>query len=254
VSVPGTSADGLIVAVTGTASGLGRTMALHLVDHATGLVLADVDADGLAAIEVELSRRIPVVTLVSDVRDESFPKSFLDLARQGIGTPHVLVNNAGIVPYAPFLTQDRAVFRELFAVDVESVYFLSQEFARQRIAEGGGGLIVNLGTVHSLVGVGGTSAYAAAKGALHALTRALAVELAPHGIRVNTLALGTTMTDRVKSALSPEVLEGRLRQIPLHRGATPEEAAHALQFLIEAEFTTGTEIVLDGGFTVFGDS
>jgi NAD(P)-dependent dehydrogenase (short-subunit alcohol dehydrogenase family) len=86
------------------------------------------------------------------------------------------------------------------------------------------------------------------------MTRALAVELAPLGIRVNTLALGTTMTERVRSDLGSDLLTKRMKQIPLRRGAEPGEAAEAISFLLDAGFATGTELVLDGGFTVFGDT
>jgi len=118
---------------------------------------------------------------------------------------------------------------------------------------GEGGVVVNLGTSHAITGVAGTSAYAAAKGAVHAMSRALAVELAGLGIRVNTLALGTTLTERVRNDLPAALLEQRYRQIPLGRGADPGEAARAVVFLLDAGYATGSELVLDGGFTVYGD-
>jgi NAD(P)-dependent dehydrogenase (short-subunit alcohol dehydrogenase family) len=178
----------------------------------------------------------------------------LALADQELGGAEALVNNAGIVEYAPFLETSRTALRRLLEVDVEAVFFMTQAFATSLRRRGGGGVVVNLGTIHAVDGVSGTAAYAAAKGAIHALTRTLAVELAPDGIRVTNLVLGPTMTERVRTALPPDLLEQRLKQIPLRRAAEPDEAARAVTYLLEADYATGCELVLDGGFTAFGDA
>lgn len=243
------------VIITGAALGLGRAFAVSLCDRARAMLLVDVDEDNLTeTAQLAAGGGADVRTLLADVTDENTPQRVVELAERELGGADILVNNAGIVRYASFLETSRTFLRDMLTIDVESVYFMTQAFARSRIATGGGGSVINLGTSHAIAGVGGTSAYAAAKGALHALTRALAVELAPHGIRVNTLALGMTMTDRVKRELGAEVMAGRLQQIPLARGAEPDEAADALLYLIGNRYATGTELVLDGGFTIFGDA
>jgi glucose 1-dehydrogenase len=209
----------------------------------------------LAALAEQLAAQgTTVVTHVADLTLPDSAAEVITLADEKLGGADALVNNAGIVEYADFFATSRPFLRRLLDVDVEAVYFMTQAFATSLRDRGYGGVVVNLGTGHALAGVGGTSGYAAAKGAIHAMTRALAVELAPLGIRVNTLALGTTMTDRVRTNLPPELLEGRLQQIPLRRGAEPEEAAQAVAYLLDAGYATGTELVLDGGFTIFGDA
>ena len=244
-----------VVIVTGAAKGLGQAITDELATRSASLLLADVDADLLEKLGDRLTADgHTVVTLAADLTEPDTATQLIALADEKLGGADVLVNNAGVVDYADFFGTSRALFRRLIAVDVETVYFLTQAFAASLRDRGCGGCVVNLGTSHAIAGVGGTSAYAAAKGAVHAMTRALAVELAPLGIRVNTLALGTTMTERVRSDLRSDLLTKRMHKIPLGRGAEPHEAARAVSFLIDAAFATGTELVLDGGFTVFGDT
>lgn len=249
------SADDRVVIVTGAAHGLGRAIAAELAPRSRGLVLVDLDSDALSDAERELADAgHAVVSLSADLTKPDSASAVVTLAEDTFGGSDALVNNAGIVDYAGFFDTSRDLLRRLLEVDVEAVYFMTQAFATSLRTRNRGGSVVNLGTGHAIAGVGGTSAYAAAKGAIHALSRALAVELAPLGIRVNTLALGTTMTDRVRNDLPPGLLEQRFRQIPLGRGAEPQEAARAVAFLLGADYSTGAELVLDGGFTVFGDA
>ncbi|WP_375504140.1 SDR family NAD(P)-dependent oxidoreductase [uncultured Jatrophihabitans sp.] len=244
-----------VVVVTGAAKGLGDAIARELAPRCAALLLADLDAERVEAQADRLRAEGRKATAwVADLTDPGSAGALIDVADAEFGGADVLVNNAGIVEYAPLAETSRELFRRLMAVDVESVYFLTQAFADSLRRRESGGCVVNLGTSHALTGVGGTSAYSTAKGAVHAMTRALAVELAPLGIRVNTLALGTTLTERVRSELAPELLRKRMRQIPLARGARPQEAAAAVAYLLDAGFATGTELVLDGGFTVFGDA
>lgn len=243
-----------VVIVTGAARGLGRAIAVELSQYGDALVLADRLADPLADFADELKREgRQVTTYIGDLTAPGSAEEMVRVADEQLGGADALVNNAGLVEYAGFFDTTPALLRRLLEVDVEAVYYATQAFALSRRSRGLGGAVVNIGTSHALAGVSGTSAYAAAKGAVHALTRALAVELAGLGIRVNTLALGTTLTERVRTGLAPELLEQRYRQIPLGRGADPQEAAHAVRYLLDADYATGTELVLDGGFTVYGD-
>ncbi len=251
----GRSAADRVAIITGAALGLGRAIAERLSSRAAGLLLVDRDQHDLERTAQRVKRPgLLIETLVADMADPGTPAQVMAVAQAGFGGADILINNAGIVPYAPFFDTTREFLRSVLCIDVESVYFMSQAFARALVQRHAGGGIVNLGTSHAIAGVAGTSAYAAAKGAIHSLTRALAVELAPYRIRVNTLALGTTMTERVKTSINAETLTGRMRQIPLRRGAEPSEAADAVVYLVDAEYATGTELVLDGGFTIFGDA
>lgn len=243
-----------VVIVTGAAQGLGRAIAHELAPTSRALLLVDLQAAPLTELAAGLAAAgHQVATCVADLTEPDSAARVVATAEAELGGADVLVNNAGIVDYAGFFDTTDVMLRRLLQVDVEAVFLLTQAFAASLRDRGRGGAVVNLGTSHAIAGVAGTSAYSAAKGAVHAMTRALAVELAELGIRVNTLALGTTLTDRVRTELPAALLEQRYRQIPLHRGAEPEEAARAVAFLLDAEFATGTELVLDGGFTVYGD-
>jgi len=251
---PQSAEPGRVAIVTGAALGLGRAIARELAAAGWSLVAVDMQAEQLAALAAELQEGgHPVVTVVADMTAQDTPAVVMAAAEEAFDRADALVNNAGIVDYAGFFDSDRAMLQRLLDVDVTSVYMMTQAFAATLRRRGTAGSVVNLGTSHAISGVAGTSAYAAAKGAVHAMSRALAVELADLGIRVNTLALGTTLTDRVRNDLPAELLSQRYRQIPLKRGAEPEEAARAVAFLLDAEYATGTELVLDGGFTVYGD-
>jgi NAD(P)-dependent dehydrogenase (short-subunit alcohol dehydrogenase family) len=247
--------DKRVVVVTGAARGLGHAIALELAPRSAALLLVDLDAEALTNLAESLAAQgHRVATHVADLAAAGAAADVIAVADETLGGADVLVNNAGIVEYDNFFDTPGDLLRRTLEVDVEAVFSLTQAFATSLRDRGVGGSVVNLGTIHALSGVGGTSAYAAAKGAIHALTRALAVELAPYGIRVNTLALGPAMTERVRTELPKGLLEKRFKQIPLGRAAEPAEAAHAVGFLVDAKYATGTELVLDGGFTVFGDS
>jgi NAD(P)-dependent dehydrogenase (short-subunit alcohol dehydrogenase family) len=244
-----------VLIITGAARGLGHAIAIELAPRSAALLLVDVDEELLTVVGTKLAAEgRTVITHVADLTAPESAAEVVALADEKLGGADALVNNAGIVDYADFFATSRGFLRRLLEVDVEAVYFMTQAFAASLRDRGYGGAVVNLGTSHALAGVGGTSAYAAAKGAVHAMTRALAVELAPFGIRVNTLALGTTLTDRVRTDLPEGLLSRRFQQIPLRRGAEPGEAARAVSYLLDAGYATGTELVLDGGFTVFGDA
>ena len=244
-----------VTVITGAARGLGHAIALELAPRSAALLLVDMDAAPLKDLAKLLAGRgHRVATHVADLASPDAADAVIAVADDTLGGADALVNNAGIVEYDNFFDTSLKMLRRTLEVDVEAVFSLTQAFARSLRDRGIGGAVVNLGTIHALSGVAGTSAYAAAKGAVHALSRALAVELAPFGIRVNTLALGPAMTERVRTALPEGLLEKRFKQIPLGRGAEPFEAAQAVGYLLDAEYATGTELVLDGGFTVFGDS
>jgi cyclopentanol dehydrogenase len=243
-----------VVIVTGAARGLGREIARELAAQGRALVLVDLLHQPLEELATDLSASgARVVTCVADMTASDSPSRVVATAQDAFGGADALVNNAGIVDYAGLFETDRKMLERLLEIDVVSVYLMTQAFAAALRERGEGGVVVNLGTSHAITGVAGTSAYAAAKGAVHAMSRALAVELAGLGIRVNTLALGTTLTERVRNDLPAALLEQRYRQIPLGRGADPGEAARAVVFLLDAGYATGSELVLDGGFTVYGD-
>jgi len=141
----------------------------------------------------------------------------------------------------------------MMATNLRGPFFLSQAFARRAIAAGRSGSIVNIGSTHGRAVLAERAVYGIAKAALDHMTRALAVEWAPHGIRVNAVVPSTVSTPSREAAMrDPEVRARMTARIPAGRFATPEEIAAAVRFLAqpEAGFITGETLVIDGGLTV----
>jgi len=170
------------------------------------------------------------------------------------GQVDILFNNAGIEGFGSVIETDEATWDRIFAVHVRGAYLCSK-YALPAMIEGGrGGVVVNVSSVAGLVGLQYMSAYCAAKGAIIALTRAMAADFAPHGIRVNCIAPGTTMTplgQRLIENDTPEKLAQRLSRYPLGRFAQPEEIARSVLFLAsdDSSYATGMCLVMDGGLT-----
>jgi NAD(P)-dependent dehydrogenase (short-subunit alcohol dehydrogenase family) len=248
--------EGAVTIVTGAARGLGEAIAARLAAAGSPVFLADRDAAELAAVTAELEAAGGRVgSLALDLLDDDAPERLVAAAVETFGRVDALVNNAGIVPFAAFLDTTPEQVREVLATNAGTQFRVAQAAARRMIAQGDGGTIVNLGTIHALKGVASTAAYAMSKGAIHALTRTIAVELAPHRIRCVTLAPGTILTERVKGALDAETFASRLAKVPAGRFGTPDDVAAAALFLLgpEGGFINGQEIVVDGGFTAYGD-
>jgi NAD(P)-dependent dehydrogenase (short-subunit alcohol dehydrogenase family) len=243
-----------VAVVTGAARGLGEAIAARLAAAEFSVFLADRDPEPLAAVAADLGGERSG-SLALDLLDDDAPDRLLAAAVERFGRVDVLINNAGIVPFATFLETTADQVREVLLTNAGTQFRVAQAAARQMIAQGEGGTIVNLGTIHALKGVAATAAYAMSKGAIHALTRTLAVELAPHRIRCVTLAPGTILTERVRGALDAATFASRMAKVPAGRFGTVDDVAAAALFLVggESSFINGQEIVVDGGFTAYGD-
>jgi NAD(P)-dependent dehydrogenase (short-subunit alcohol dehydrogenase family) len=237
--------------VTGAGSGIGRATALRLAAdgcdvgvtyraNATGArsVVAEVRAMGRAAAHVELDLATPLAATAA-----------IDALAERLGGVDVLVNNAGVNRRATVLEETIEGFGRTLAVNLVGPWACAQAAARHMIDAGRGGRIVNVTSVLAFVALDGGGAYGAAKAGLELLTKVLALELAPHGIKVNAVAPGHTATPM---NYGPEVLEAATIErpvIPAARAAAPDEIAAAIAFLASpaASYATGASLLVDGG-------
>jgi NAD(P)-dependent dehydrogenase (short-subunit alcohol dehydrogenase family) len=229
--------------VTGAGSGIGEAVARKLHGEGADVALADVRADAVEAIAKELEERATAVPL--DVRDE-------DAVRGVARDLDVLANVAGLGSTTTAPETPLAVWEDVFAVNARGT-FLCCKHAIPAMAERGGGSIVNVASVGGLVALRNRAAYCASKGAVIALTRALAVDHVADGVRVNAVCPGTVETPWVRRLVEEvgESLDGLRARQPMGRLGTPDEVAEAVLYLAsdDAAFVTGTAFVIDGGLT-----
>jgi NAD(P)-dependent dehydrogenase (short-subunit alcohol dehydrogenase family) len=227
--------------VTGAGSGIGAAVAQRLAVEGAHVILADLT---LAAVD-ELARELGPNTqaLQLDVRDE-------EQVASALGDLDVLVNVAGVGSTTNAPDTPLEIWENVFAVNARGT-FLCCKHAIPSMAARGGGSIVNMASVAALVGLRNRAAYCASKGAVVALTRALAVDHVADGIRVNAVCPGTVDSPWVRRLVeeSGESLDALRARQPLGRLGTTDEIADAVAYLASAEFATGTVLVIDGGLT-----
>jgi 3-oxoacyl-[acyl-carrier protein] reductase len=239
---------GKVALVTGGTRGIGFAVARALAREGAGLVVCGRDAERVEAAAAELeSRGATVAGFACDVAD---PAQILALAAETqrlFGRLDICVADAGVCLEAPLDDLDADFVDEVLAVNVRGLLLTTQAAARLMDA---GGSIVHLGSVSGYVTgpEGGDAVFEASKAAVHALTRACAVELAPRGIRVNAVAPGWVETD-MTAGIEDDLRATYLRGVPLGRFARPEEIADVVLFLAGADASgiTGTALVVDGG-------
>jgi len=234
---------GKVCVVTGAAAGIGRAIALRFAAAGAILVLADRDGDALAALDID------AVKLVADVTDADAPSRILAPAIAA-GGPDVLVNNAGVTTVTPLTETSDEGWDAAIAVCLRSAFRLSRDAVRA-MRPRGRGAIVNMASVNGMMGQPCVSAYAAAKGGIHAMTRQMAVECGPFGIRVNALSPGLIVTEAFAARLQPDDVALTLEAYPLGRLGRPEDVAEAALFLASdaAGYITGVDLPVDGGLT-----
>ncbi len=243
------SLSGRTAAVTGAGRGLGRGFALALAAAGADVVLLSRSPQELdeVASEIHMLGRLawPRVCDVSDVAQ-------IRTAFEGLPTLDVLVNNAGINAPQPFLQVEPEAFDRLLAVNLRGAFFVAQTAARAMLDGGRPGVIINVSSQMGHVGAANRSVYCASKHALEGLTRALAVELAQYGIRVNSVAPTYIVTAMTKPFLAEPDFQGEaLRRIPLGRLGDIEDVTGAVLFLASpaAALITGASLLIDGGYT-----
>lgn len=241
--------DGRRALVTGASRGIGRATAEALAAAGAAVVLA-------ARAEAELAEGAEAIR-ASGGRAEVLALDVTDIdavrARLAATGPYdILVNNAGINRPKPFLEMDEESFDALYDVNVRAAYFVAQAVARGMVDAGRGGVIVNVSSQMGVVGGRNRTVYCGTKHAVEGMTKAMALELAPHGIRVVTVAPTFVETALAAKAFAdPATRADILARIPLGRPVTVEEVAAAVVYLCSpaAAMVTGTHLLVDGGWT-----
>jgi NAD(P)-dependent dehydrogenase (short-subunit alcohol dehydrogenase family) len=235
--------EGRRALVTGAGSGIGEAVARNLHAEGADVVLADAVGERVDALAGELGARARALTL--DVREE-------EAVAPAMGELDVLVNVAGVGSTTSAPDTPLQVWENVFAVNARGT-FLCCKHAIPGMVERGGGAIVNIASVAGLVGLPNRAAYCASKGAVIALTRALAIDHVRQGVRVNAVCPGTVDSPWVRRLVEDagESLDALRARQPMGRLGTTEEVARAVLYLAsdDAAFVTGSGLVIDGGLT-----
>lgn len=246
--------DGKVAVVTGAAHGIGKATALGFAAAGARVLIVDRDGDAAAALAAEMSAAgRAAFPLAADLADEPQVDALFEKVISREGRVDLLVNNAGTAIRKPAVELSLEDWDKVVAVNMTGVFLCSRAAARHMIATGDGGAIVNVASIMGLSGGGlyPNISYQTTKGAVVNMTRALAVEWAPHRIRVNAVAPTYVRTRFIAPILSqPELVERIEAMTPLRRLAEPEEVAAAILFLASpaAAMITGHTLPVDGGF------
>ncbi len=245
---------GRTVIITGAASGIGLAMSRLFVAHGARVAAVDLDRQALESLSAEIhTDSDSILTIVADTADAEDCREAVRQILQGFGRVDILCNNAGVIRRATVLELEEADWDRQMAVNVKSAYLWSRQVLPQMI-ERGAGVILNTASGWGLTGGERAVGYCASKGAVVQLTRAMAIDHGPQGIRVNCICPGDTDTAMLRSEAAQlgdetESFLAGAAERPLGRLGSPEEIARAALFLVsdDASFVTGASLVVDGG-------
>lgn len=251
---------GKVAIVTGAAMGIGKGIALRLAEAGASVIASDINLEAARSTVAELKTAgYKAREVQSDTSKVTDAEKTIKEALNTFGDLHILVNNAGIYPFAPAIDMPEAIWDKTIDVNLKGVMFFSQAAARAMIAKGHGGKIINIASVDAFHPTGNLANYDASKGGVVMLTKALAKEWASKGINVNAIAPGAIQTPGAASGLTglnKEQAEAATKAfvaaIPMGRQGTPDDIARVALFLAAeaSDYITGSTIVADGGYLV----
>jgi NAD(P)-dependent dehydrogenase (short-subunit alcohol dehydrogenase family) len=245
---------GKVALITGAGTGIGRATAKAMAAEGAKVVIAEINkAAGEQTAQVIIQAGGDCIAVATDVTDEASVKAAIDTAVKHYGALHVVQNNAGgstnadnTVVEAPIEEFWRVIRLDLFGT------FLGCRFGIPAIIRSGGGSVINMSSNVALMGIPGRDCYTAAKGGIAAMTRSMAVEFAPHKVRVNAIAPSATMTDRVRALIAGNPSLTKLADSHLVGLIEPEDIANMAVFLAsdESRMVTGQVYPVDSGVTI----
>jgi NAD(P)-dependent dehydrogenase (short-subunit alcohol dehydrogenase family) len=246
--------EGKVVLVAGAGGGIGGAGAEGLGREGAAVVCGDIDR---AAAEATAARIRgaggQALGIILDVRDRAAVDAAVAATVREFGRLDVLVDCAGVSHGGNFLDLDPGEWERVIAVNLTGMFHLGQAAARQMVRQGGGGSIINVTSQLAEVARPDRAAYVASKGGGRSLTHAMALDLAPQGVRVNAIAPGPTLTGLTRANYAdPERRAATIAQIPLGRLGDPQDLVGAILFLAsdESRWATGSTVTVDGGYVV----
>lgn len=245
-----------VAIVTGAGQGIGLEIARKLIENGGHVILNDLEKGLTEEAVANLSRigKGSVIGCSGDSSSQEVIQELVDLALKNFGRIDQVVCNAGITLFGSFLDYSREDFSEVSRVNQAGTFFLTQAVARIMKEQEAGGAILFTSSVTAHQSHENLAAYAMSKAAIEMLAKNLVLELAPLGIRINTIAPGATLTERTTS--DPDYAATWSRLTPIGRPATPADIAEAAAFLLsdEARHITGQTLIIDGGWTAISPS
>ncbi len=245
-----------VAIVTGAGQGIGLEIARKLIENGGHVILNDLEKGLTEEAVASLSRlgKGSIIGCSGDSASDEIIQELVDLALKNFGRIDQVVCNAGITLFGSFLDYSREDFHEVSRVNQAGTFFLTQAAARIMKDQESGGAILFTSSVTAHQSHENLAAYAMSKAAIEMLAKNLVLELAPLGIRINTIAPGATLTERTTS--DPDYAATWSRLTPIGRPATPADIAEAAAFLLsdEARHITGQTLIIDGGWTAISPS
>jgi NAD(P)-dependent dehydrogenase (short-subunit alcohol dehydrogenase family) len=241
--------------VTGGAAGIGRSIALAFADEGADVVIADVQAEkaeAVAGIIRQKGRNAAAITC--DVGDSVAVDRMVTAAVAIMKGLNIIVNNAAIISQGVFWEVDDQTWDKIIRTNLSSIFYCSRAAARVMIAQGEGGAIVNMSSIHATLSEPNAGPYTAAKGGVEAFSRTMATELAPHRVRVNCVAPGATYSELTTPMYTDAVKAALFQRVPMREIAQPEWIAAGVTFLAsdDSRYMTGQVLTIDGGYVMDG--